>query len=89
MKEGAVTLFIDDREIDVEEGETVLSAARKLGIWIPTLCHHDALEPQGACRLCLVEVEVGGRRRLMASCAYPASAGLKVYTDTENVIENR
>jgi heterodisulfide reductase subunit A len=89
MKQDTVTLFIDDREVEVEEGQTILSAARKLGIWIPTLCHHEALEPEGACRLCLVEVEIGGRRRLMASCAYPASEGLKVYTDTERVIESR
>ncbi len=84
-----ITLYIDDQEVTVEAGQTLLSAAQKLGIRIPTLCHHNALKPEGACRLCLVEVEMGGRRRLMASCAYPASEGLKVYTHTENVIENR
>ena len=89
MKTETITLTIDGYEVEVEPGQTVLSAAKKLGIWIPTLCHHDALEPQGACRLCLVEIEIQGRKRLMASCAYPASDGLKVFTDTENVIENR
>ena len=89
MKKEVITLFIDDRPVEIETGRTVLDAARKLGVWIPTLCHHDALEPQGACRLCLVEVEIGDRRRLMASCAFPATEGLRVYTETEMVVENR
>lgn len=89
MKTETITLTIDGKAVEVDQGQTVLSAAKKLGIWIPTLCHHDALEPQGACRLCLVEIEIQGRKRLMASCAYPVSDGLKVFTDTENVIENR
>ncbi len=89
MNKENITLTIDGNEVEVEQGQTLLTAAKKLGIWIPTLCHHDALGPQGACRLCLVEVEIQGRRRLMASCAYPVSEGLKVFTDTENVIENR
>ena len=89
MKKETITLTIDDREIEVEEGSTVLQAARKLGIWIPTLCQHDALELQGACRLCIVEVEGPGGRRIMASCAYPAADDLKVFTNTEKVAETR
>jgi heterodisulfide reductase subunit A len=89
MKQKTIVLTIDGKDAEVNTGQTVLDAARKLGIWIPTLCHHDALEPQGACRLCLVEIEIGGRRRLMASCAYPAAPGLKVFTATKQVIEAR
>ena len=89
MNHEAITLIVDGTEVQVEEGQTVLAVAKKLGIWIPTLCHHDALEPQAACRLCLVEIEMQGRRQLVASCAQPASEGLEVFTDTENVVENR
>ena len=84
-----ITLTIDGTEVEVQEGDSVLAAAKKLGIWIPTLCHNDALEPQGACRLCLVEIETQGRRQRVASCAHPVTNGLKVFTDTEEVLENR
>ena len=89
MGNEAITITVDGKDVEIQEGQTVLKAAKKLGIWIPTLCYHEALEPQGACRLCLVEVEDQGRRQLVASCAYPATQGLKVLTDTERVLENR
>jgi heterodisulfide reductase subunit A len=81
-------LTIDDRKVQVEEGSTVLQAAEKMGIQIPTLCHHKALEPYGACRLCLVELE-GPRSILQASCVYPAQEGLVVKTSTERVLRTR
>ncbi|MEM0492388.1 MAG: 2Fe-2S iron-sulfur cluster-binding protein [Candidatus Thermoplasmatota archaeon] len=80
-----VTLRIDDKIVQVEEGTTVLKAARKAGIEIPTLCYHDRLEPYGACRFCMVEIEKNNRRRLVASCCYPAEDGLIVKTKTENI----
>jgi len=89
MDNETITLTVDGTDVEVHKDHTVLQAAKKLGIWIPTLCHHEALEPQGACRLCLVEVESQGRQQLVASCAFPATEGLKVFTDTENVIQNR
>ncbi|MCK4648028.1 (2Fe-2S)-binding protein, partial [bacterium] len=49
-----IKLTIDNKKIQVEEGTTLLEAAQKLGIEIPTLCHHPALKPYGACRVCLV-----------------------------------
>ena len=52
-----ITLTIDGKEIKAEAGMTVLEAARKAGIDIPTLCHHEKLEPYGGCRLCMVEVD--------------------------------
>ncbi|MBU0513382.1 MAG: FAD-dependent oxidoreductase, partial [Proteobacteria bacterium] len=89
MEQDTIRFTIDGREAAVAYGTTVLEAARRLEIWIPTLCDNDALEPYGACRLCLVEIEVGGRRRLTASCAYPVAEGLKVSTRTERVLASR
>ena len=76
-------LKIDDKEIDVPEGTTVLNAARIAEIEIPTLCDHPSLEPYGGCRLCLVEVE--GARTLQPSCTLPVSNNMVVKTDTEKV----
>ena len=56
-----ISLVINDKELKVEEGTTVLEAALAAGIKIPTLCYHKELTPYGACRLCLVEVVAGGR----------------------------
>ncbi|MHC4109519.1 MAG: FAD-dependent oxidoreductase [Planctomycetota bacterium] len=84
-----VNLTINDKPIEVEEGTTVLQAAGTLGVKIPTLCYHKALSPYGGCRLCLVELDDGRRKRIQTSCIYPAQEGLKVYTDTERVIKAR
>ncbi len=84
-----MNLTINNQPIQVEDGTTVLEAAQELGIKIPTLCHHKALSPYGGCRLCLVELDDGRRRRIQTSCIYPAQDGLKVYTDTERVIKAR
>lgn len=80
-----VTFRIDDRELQVEEGKTILEAALDAGIEIPTLCYHKELTPYGACRLCLVEIVGGGRPGLQASCTYKVTEGLIVKTDTERV----
>lgn len=88
MKE-LVTLTIDDREIHTEKGSTILEVARDNGIEIPTLCYNEALEPYGACRLCLVEIIRDGRSRLVTSCLYPVEEGLIVNTASERVIANR
>ena len=84
-----MNLTINNQPIQVEDGTTVLEAAQVLGVKIPTLCHHKALSPYGGCRLCLVELDDGRRRRIQTSCIYPAQDGLKVYTDTERVIKAR
>lgn len=80
-------LTIDGKSIEVEEGTTVLNAARKAGIEIPTLCDHPELTPYGGCRLCLVEVE--GARTLQPSCTMPAANNMVVKTDTEKIREAR
>lgn len=80
-------LKIDEKEIEVPEGTTVLNAAKMAGIEIPTLCDHPALEPYGGCRLCLVEVE--GARILQPSCTLPVSNNMVVKTNTEKVKDAR
>jgi len=84
-----VTFNIDGREFTAEEGQTILQVARENGIDIPTLCHHEAIEPYGACRLCIVEISKGRRSRIVTSCLYPAEEGLEVKTNSPRVISNR
>lgn len=83
--EGMVTLTIDDQIITVEKGTTVLEAAHKLNIEIPTLCYHKALHSYGACRLCVVEITEGDRKKIQSSCVYPAQQGIVVSTDTDEI----
>jgi NADH-quinone oxidoreductase chain G len=78
-----VTLTIDGKQVTVEEGTTILRAAEKLGVEIPTFCNHDKLEPVGACRMCLVEVEKNWK--LQVACGTPVSEGMVVKTDTPQV----
>jgi NADH dehydrogenase/NADH:ubiquinone oxidoreductase subunit G len=80
-----LTLTIDGREVSATDGMSVLEAARAAGIEIPTLCHHDALEPHGGCRLCIVELNFGDWQRIVVSCVYPAQAGLIVKTRSEKI----
>jgi len=89
MESEKINLVIDDRPVEVEKGMTLLEACEKIDIKIPTLCYHKALTPYGACRLCLVEVEQGGRTSIQTSCNYPAREGLTVRTSTERVIRTR
>ena len=80
-----VSMTIDGKEVVARAGTTVLEAARSAGIRIPTLCHHEKLEPFGGCRLCLVEVEARGSKRHVVACVYPVERGLVVRTRTEKV----
>ncbi len=82
-------LKIDGQVVEVEEGATILDAAGKLGIEIPTLCHHPLLEPYGACRICTVEMKRGKRTRLVTACNYPAQEGIEVETASERVLQAR
>ncbi len=84
-----VSVKIDGHELECREGTSVLEAARSLGIRVPTLCYHEALTPYGACRLCVVEIISGGRRRLAASCVYPVEEGLEVITDSPETHQAR
>ncbi|UCH81006.1 MAG: (2Fe-2S)-binding protein [Nitrospiraceae bacterium] len=84
-----IQIIIDRRMVQVDDGTTVLNAARKAGIVIPTLCHHEALKPYGSCRLCMVEIVQNKRHRLVTSCTFPAGAGMEVFTETSRVKELR
>ena len=86
-KDDRPTLTLDGREVTFAPGESVLEVARRHGLEVPTLCHDPRLEPAGACRSCLVEVE--GQRRLVPSCATKAAAGMEVGIDTERVARHR
>ncbi|HVO37756.1 MAG TPA: 2Fe-2S iron-sulfur cluster-binding protein [Spirochaetia bacterium] len=83
------TLTIDGKQVCAERGQTILEAARAAGIGIPTLCHHGTVEAYGACRLCIVDIEVRGRTRLVTSCNYEAAEGLMVRTASERVLKSR
>ena len=82
-----IRLTINGLEIEVPEGTTILQAALKANIHIPTLCYLPEVQAIGACRVCLVEVE--GIGNLQASCVFPASNGLKVHTNTDKVRKAR
>jgi len=84
-----VRLTIDGREIQAEEGATILDVARGNNIYIPSLCYHEAVASYGACRLCQVEIMRNGRGKLVASCLYPVEEGLIVKTNSERVMNNR
>ncbi len=78
-----IKLQIDGIDVTVPEGTTILEAARKTNIHIPTLCYHEDLCVAGNCRVCVVEVT--GSKMLVASCAMPASEGMEVHTNTGKV----
>jgi iron-only hydrogenase group A len=83
----SINLTINGQKLTAEPGDTILTAARKAGIYIPTLCYHSDLMPDGVCRVCSVEVK--GQRTLCAACCYPVSEGMEVLTHTPRVREAR
>jgi len=85
MSEATFQITVDGEKADARTGETLLTVCRRMGKNIPTLCHHEALEPYAACRVCLVAVKRGNGVALVPSCQYPVSAGLEVETDSEEV----
>ncbi len=80
---GTVKVVIDEEEIRVPAGTTILEAARSVGVRIPTLCHHDDLCLSGVCRVCMVEVEK--QRTLQAACSYPVFDTTFVKTSSPRV----
>ncbi len=84
------SVIIDGQEITMNLGEKILWAALGSGVYIPHLCAiQEADLPFGGCRLCFVEVEVDGKREMVASCSEPIKAGMKIYTDTEKITRLR
>jgi bidirectional [NiFe] hydrogenase diaphorase subunit len=80
-----ILLEIDGKNVEAQQGMTVLEAAQGAGITIPTLCHHEKLEPFGGCRLCIVEVDDRGWTKLVVACVYPVEENLVVRTRSEKV----
>jgi formate dehydrogenase major subunit len=81
------TLIVDGREIEVPKGTTVMEAARRLGIPIPTLCHVEGLEPASSCFLCCIQIE--GHKGLSPACSMPVSEGMVVTTNSDDVHASR
>ena len=82
-----ITIEVNNRKVQAEPGEMLLTALRRAGISVPTLCHIDGLPPSGACRMCDVEVE--GRPNLQPSCATPVVEGMKVQTHSPRAVRAR
>jgi NADH-quinone oxidoreductase chain G len=84
---GMITVTINGKKIELQKPVTILEAASMAGIKIPTLCHHEMLEPYGGCRLCVVEVEK--MPRLQTACTQYVTDGMVAWTETERVVEAR
>lgn len=84
-----VTLSIDNQEVTVPKGTTILEAAKTLGVEIPTLCHLKELAPDGSCRMCVVEVEGGRRGGLTTACTAHCQEDMVVSTHSEKVADSR
>ncbi|MCP4218181.1 MAG: 2Fe-2S iron-sulfur cluster binding domain-containing protein [bacterium] len=82
-----IEIEVNGKKIEAREGDTILSAVKRQGINIPTLCHMDDLKPSGACRICAVDVE--GFGTLVPSCSYPVSPGMKIKTHSPRAIRAR
>lgn len=84
-----IHLTIDGIPVEVEKGTTILQAAEKIGVKIPTICYLKDLTPDGSCRLCVVEITNRGRSKIDTACTVHCSEGDEVQTMTEAVIESR
>ena len=82
-----IKIEVNNRTIEAEPGESILSALKRAGISVPTLCYMENLFPTGACRMCVVEVE--GQRNLIPSCAFPVAEGMKIQTHSPRVVRAR
>ncbi len=82
-----IEIHVDGRAIEAKEGETILSALKREGIQVPTLCHMEGLPPSGACRMCVVEME--GTPNLVTACSYPVANGIKIQTRSPKVLDAR
>jgi len=84
-----LTVIIDGKACACEPGEYLLDIARRNSIDIPVLCHHEGLPGQGCCRICIVEVELRGRRDIVTSCVYPVERDCAVFTNSDIVKQQR
>jgi NADH dehydrogenase/NADH:ubiquinone oxidoreductase subunit G len=84
-----VRLTIEGKKVSALPNQTILEVARQHGFAIPTLCYHEALEPFGACRLCVVEVKTSKGWNLVTSCTYPVTDGLVVRINSDSILRSR
>ena len=83
------TVTIDDVSVEVPRGATILDAAEKAGIWIPTLCYHPAITDQATCRVCMVELDRGEWKQLVTACNYPVRRDLVVSVSSDAAVQAR
>lgn len=84
-----VSFTINGVKVEAEAGDNVLNVARKYGFEIPSLCHHEAVTPYGACRVCLVQITKGGRKKLTTCCNYEVLDGIEVVTESDEIRRHR
>ena len=82
-----INIEVNGQNIQARKGETILSALKREGIKVPTLCHVEGLPPTGACRMCVVEIE--GYRNLVPSCSQPIAEGMKIQTHSPRAVKAR
>lgn len=82
-----INIEVNNKKIEAKPGETILTALKRAGITVPTLCFLEGMTPTGSCRMCVVEIE--GFADLIPSCAFPVSEGMKIYTDSQRVLNAR
>jgi ferredoxin len=80
-----VKVTINGKECTAQKGEYILEVARRNRILIPSFCHHEALPGLGCCRVCVVEVNEGGKPRVVVSCVYPVTKDCEVYTESDKI----
>ena len=83
------TVTIDGVKVKVKKGTTILDAALKAGIWIPTLCHNPSLPSMATCRLCMVELDRGEWKQLVTACNYPVRQDIVVSVSSEQAVRAR
>ena len=84
-----IHLTIDGIPVEVEKGTTILAAAKKIGVKIPTLCYLENLLPDGSCRICVVEMTANGRTWVDTACTAQCSEGMEVDTKSAKVVDSR
>ena len=83
------TVTLDGCSVEVSQDATILDAARKAGVWIPTLCHHPSVPPPAACRICMVELDRGEWKQMVTACNYPVRRDIRVSVSSEAAVRAR
>jgi len=83
------TVTIDDVQVEVQKGATILDAAKLAGIWIPTLCYHPSVSRPATCRLCMVELDRGEWKQLVTACNYPVRRDIVVSVSSPRAVQAR